>query len=91
MAKLLVIDDEPSIRFSIEQVFAEDGIQILGAETAAEGLQLAADESPDVILLDIRLGDRSGLDVFQDLRRLDPGASLSSSRGTARPTPPSRP
>ena len=72
MAKLLVIDDEPSIRFSIEQVFAEDGIQILGAETAAEGLQLAADESPDVILLDIRLGDRSGLEVFHDLRRLDP-------------------
>ena len=45
---------------------------MLGAETAAEGLQLAAEESPDVILLDIRLGDRSGLDVFHDLRRLDP-------------------
>ncbi len=72
MAKLLVIDDEPSIHFSIEQVFAEESVQVLGAETAAEGLQLAAEESPDVILLDIRLGDRSGLDVFHDLRRLDP-------------------
>ena len=72
MAKLLVIDDEPSIRFSIEQVFAEDGVEILGAETAAEGLQLAADAAPDVILLDIRLGDRSGLDVVHDLRQLDP-------------------
>jgi DNA-binding NtrC family response regulator len=72
MAKLLVIDDEPSIRFSIEQVFAEESIRVLGAETAAEGLQLAAEECPDVILLDIRLGDRSGLEVFHDLRRLDP-------------------
>jgi two-component system nitrogen regulation response regulator GlnG len=72
MAKLLVIDDEPSIHFSIEQVFADESVQVLGAETAAEGLQLAADESPDVILLDIRLGDRSGLEVFDDLRRLDP-------------------
>jgi nitrogen regulation protein NR(I) len=72
MAKLLVIDDEPTIRFSIEQVFAEESVQVLGAETAAEGLQLAAEESPDVILLDIRLGDRSGLEVFHDLRRLDP-------------------
>ncbi len=72
MAKLLVIDDEPSIHFSIEQVFADEGIRVFGAETAAEGLQLADDESPDVILLDIRLGDRSGLDVFHDLRRLDP-------------------
>jgi len=72
MAKLLVIDDEPSIHFSIEQVFADESVQVLGAETAAEGLQLAADESPDVILLDIRLNDRSGLEVFHDLRRLDP-------------------
>ena len=72
MAKLLVIDDEPSIRFSIEQVFAEDAVQVFGAETAAAGLQLAADEGPDVVLLDIRLGDRSGLDVFHDLHQLDP-------------------
>lgn len=72
MATLLVIDDEPSIHFGIEQVFAEEPVEILSAETAAEGLQLAAEESPDVILLDIRLGDRSGLDLFHDLRRLDP-------------------
>jgi two-component system, NtrC family, nitrogen regulation response regulator GlnG len=72
MAKLLVIDDEPSIQFSIAQVFAEESVQVLGAETAAEGLQLAAEESPDVILLDVRLGDDSGLEVFHDLRRLDP-------------------
>ncbi|MEN6558022.1 MAG: response regulator, partial [Thermoguttaceae bacterium] len=72
MAKLLVIDDEPSIHFSIEQVLADQSLEVFGAETAADGLRLAAEESPDVILLDIRLGDRSGLDVFHDLRRLDP-------------------
>jgi DNA-binding NtrC family response regulator len=72
MPKLLVIDDETSIRFSIEQVFADDDIDVLGAENAEDGLRLAAEESPDVVLLDIRLGNRSGLDVFYDLRRLDP-------------------
>ena len=72
MAKLLVIDDEPSIHFSIDQVFADQAVRVLVADTAAEGLQLAAEESPDVVLLDIRLDDRSGLDVFHDLRRLDP-------------------
>jgi len=72
MPKLLVIDDEASIRFSIEQVFADDDIDVFGAETAEDGLRLATEESPDVVLLDIRLGDRSGLDVFHDLRRLDP-------------------
>ena len=72
MHRLLIIDDEPSIRFSIEAVFVRAGVSVVGAETAAEGLRLAAEVSPDVILLDIRLGDCSGLDVFHELRRIDP-------------------
>lgn len=72
MHKLLVIDDEPNIRYSIEQVFAGDKIAVLTANSADEGLRLAAEHSPDVVLLDIRLGNRSGLDVFQQLRQIDP-------------------
>ena len=72
MHRLLVIDDEPSIRFSIEAVFDREDVTVLGAEGADEGLRLAAEESPDVVLLDIRLGDCSGLDVFHELRRIDP-------------------
>jgi DNA-binding NtrC family response regulator len=72
MHRLLIIDDEPSIQFGIQAVFDRADVSILGAETAAEGLRLAAETSPDVILLDIRLGDCSGLDVFHDLRRIDP-------------------
>lgn len=72
MAKLLVIDDEPGIHFSISRVFDSRPIQVLSAESAEEGLRWAASESPDVILLDIRLRDHSGLDVFHDLRRVDP-------------------
>lgn len=72
MSKLLVIDDESNIRFSIAQVFAGCEIQLLEADNADEGVRLAAEESPDVTLLDIRLGDRSGLDVFHELRSIDP-------------------
>lgn len=74
MPTLLVIDDEASIRFSIEQVFDGPEVRVVGADTAEAGLRLAAEESPDVILLDIRLGERSGLDVFRDLRKSDPRA-----------------
>jgi two-component system, NtrC family, nitrogen regulation response regulator GlnG len=69
--KLLVIDDEPNIRYSIEQVLASERIKVLKAATADEGLRLAAEQSPDVILLDIRLGSQSGLDVFRKLREID--------------------
>jgi two-component system nitrogen regulation response regulator GlnG len=71
MPKLLVIDDEPNILFSIEKVFKDRDVQFFSAQTAQEGLQLAVEHSPNVILLDIRLGKTSGLDLFNDLHRLD--------------------
>lgn len=70
--KLLVIDDEPNIRYSIGQVLASERVQILEAATAHEGVRLAAEHAPDVVLLDIRLGAHSGLDVFSKLREIDP-------------------
>jgi two-component system, NtrC family, nitrogen regulation response regulator GlnG len=72
MPKLLIIDDEPNIRFSIGQVFEGSDLEVIEAETAAEGLQRVAADAPDVILLDIRLGVSSGLELFHALRRLDP-------------------
>lgn len=73
MSKLLLIDDEPNIRFSIQEVFrGREDLQVIEADNAAEGLRLAREESPHVVLLDIKLGDRSGLDVCDDLRRIDP-------------------
>jgi nitrogen regulation protein NR(I) len=72
MFKLLVIDDEPNIHFGIEQVFDNGDVKVLAARSAEDGLRQAAEESPDVILLDIRLGDRDGLQVFDELREIDP-------------------
>src|SRR5262245_60340050 len=72
MFKLLVIDDEPNIHYGIEQVFDSENVHVLGAQTAEQGVRLAAEESPDVILLDIKLGDRDGLQVFDELREIDP-------------------
>ena len=72
MRRLLIIDDEPSVRMGIEAVFEREDVAVFTAETADAGLRLAAEQSPDVILLDIRLGQRSGLELFHELRRLDP-------------------
>jgi DNA-binding NtrC family response regulator len=71
MPTLLIIDDEASIRLSIQAVFAREDVTVLGAETAEEGLRLTSERSPEVILLDIKLGSRSGLDVFHQLRHID--------------------
>lgn len=73
MLKLLVIDDEPNIPFSIEQVFGENpDVEVIGARNSVEGLRLAKEESPNVILLDVRLGEDSGLDLCDDLLKINP-------------------
>ena len=56
MPTLLVIDDEAGIRFTIREVLRSESLRVLAAENSAEGLRLAREELPDVVLLDIRLG-----------------------------------
>ncbi len=72
MPTLLVIDDESSVRISIKAVFSRTDVTVLEAETAEEGVALAAENFPGVVLLDIKLGAASGLDVFSRLRRVVP-------------------
>jgi two-component system nitrogen regulation response regulator GlnG len=72
MPTLLVIDDEPSVCYSFRRIFEEGAVQVRTASTAAEGLQLAREYAPDVIVLDLQLPDRSGLEVFRDIQSQDP-------------------
>jgi two-component system, NtrC family, nitrogen regulation response regulator GlnG len=72
MRTLLVIDDEDSVRYSFRRVFEGDDVRVLTAGTAAEGLAAVREHNPDVVVLDLQLPDRSGLDLFPDLQALDP-------------------
>jgi two-component system nitrogen regulation response regulator GlnG len=72
MPTLLVIDDEESVRYSFRRVFESDDIQVLTAATASEGLDLVRDQGPDVVVLDLQLPDRSGLEVFEQIHADDP-------------------
>jgi two-component system nitrogen regulation response regulator GlnG len=72
MPKLLVIDDEPNITFTIAETLGTAELQVLTAGTAREGLELFRREHPDVVLCDVRLPDQSGLDVFDRIHQMDP-------------------
>jgi DNA-binding NtrC family response regulator len=67
MAKILVIDDEATIRWAIEQTLRTAGHEVAVAETAAEGLTLFRQTRPDVVFLDIRLPDQNGLVVLKEI------------------------
>src|SRR5690349_19608913 len=72
MPKLLLVDDEPTIRYSFQKVFASRDVAVLTAGTLAEARRLAAEERPDVLVLDLQLPDGSGLDFFDEVRQADP-------------------
>ena len=65
---ILVIDDEPQIRRVVKHALADDGTRVLEAASARAGLDLAAAERPDLIVLDLGLPDGSGEDVCRELR-----------------------
>jgi two-component system, NtrC family, nitrogen regulation response regulator GlnG len=71
MPLLLVVDDEEGIRFSFRHVFEEDDVRVLTAATAAEGLALVREHEPDVVVLDLQLPDRDGLEVFREINARD--------------------
>ncbi len=66
--EILIIDDEPQIRKLLEINLESQGYKVRQAETAAMGLQLAANHPPDLILLDIGLPDMSGQDLLVELK-----------------------
>jgi len=72
MPKLLVIDDEPNITFTISETLGSRDLQVLTAGTAREGIELFRRHHPDVVLCDVRLPDLSGLDAFDRMHQVDP-------------------
>jgi two-component system, NtrC family, response regulator AtoC len=67
--KILVVDDERLVRWSLRQKCEEWGYEVVEAAAGEPGLRLAVHESPDLILLDVRLPDLNGLQVLEQLKK----------------------
>jgi len=67
--KILVVDDERLVRWSLRQKCEEWGYQVVEAEAGDPGLRVAQSESPDLVLLDVRLPDIGGLEVLDQLKK----------------------
>jgi two-component system cell cycle sensor histidine kinase/response regulator CckA len=67
--RILIIDDEPRMCESLGQLLADRGYQVSSANTAEEGIQLLAQNAYDLLLLDIVLPDKNGLEVLEYVNR----------------------
>jgi nitrogen regulation protein NR(I) len=71
MPTLLVVDDEPNVLYSIETSLQSDALKVITAQTGREALERVRSDRPDAVIVDIRLTDMSGLDVFDSIRKID--------------------
>src|SRR5512139_1029267 len=69
--KILVVDDEADIRESLETLLEIEGYSVQSAENAAEGLTRFEQGRFDLVLLDLMMPDRSGLELLDDFRARD--------------------
>src|SRR3954468_8481085 len=73
---VLIIDDESAIRESLETLLETEGYAVQSASSAEEGLARLAEREYDLLLLDLALPDRNGLDLLRDLRIQNPQLSI---------------
>lgn len=74
--KVLIVDDEKLLRWSIAQKLPAWGYTPVEASTGKEGLRLFRSTYPDLILLDLRLPDEDGMDLLQTFRSEDPDVPI---------------
>ncbi|MBI3403970.1 MAG: sigma-54-dependent Fis family transcriptional regulator, partial [Acidobacteria bacterium] len=66
--KILIVDDEKLVRWSLRQKCEERGYQVFEAADGGTGLGMAQSEAPDLVLLDVRLPDIGGIEVLEKLK-----------------------
>ena len=66
---ILIIEDESTVRKFVRATLAEAGYRVIESETAAEGLRIAAEQRPALLLLDLGLPDMDGVEVIRQLRQ----------------------
>ena len=86
MNHVLIVDDEAEIREALESILREEDYLVTTAATAGEALELLRDAAYDVVLLDIWLPDRDGLDTLSEIREMEranvPEVIIISGHGT---------
>jgi two-component system, NtrC family, response regulator AtoC len=74
--KVMIVDDERLVRWSLRQKCEEWGFQVIEADSGEPALRLAQVENPDLVLLDVRLPDLTGIEVLDQLKKGSEGPAV---------------
>ena len=81
---VLVIDDNPEMAESLAMMLEDHGFRVLTAENGFRGLRVFREERPVLVLIDILMPEKDGIETILELRRLDPGAKIIAMSGRFR-------
>jgi DNA-binding NtrC family response regulator len=81
MRKLLIVDDEVGIVEEVRDYFLEEGFDVHTADTGKEGIDCLSKVNPDVMLLDMKLPDMSGLEVLKAAKLISPRTKVIVATG----------
>ncbi|HMK34994.1 MAG TPA: sigma-54 dependent transcriptional regulator [Desulfomonilaceae bacterium] len=70
--RLLVVDDEPSMREFLEIMLSQDGYEVSTANTGEQGFKIYCEQTPDLVLTDVKMPGMSGLDLIREIHSVDP-------------------
>ncbi len=69
--KILIVDDETLIRWALRKELEREGYEILEAGTARDAMEIFSEELPDLVILDVKLPDESGMKVLRKIKEFD--------------------
>jgi len=74
--KILIVDDDPSMRYSLNRMLEGQGLLVSSAKNGTEALELFFIENPDLVIMDIKMPGQSGLAVLRQIKEQDPKALI---------------
>lgn len=83
-ARILVVDDEAAFRGALRQMLEREDYEVIEAENGAHGLRLFRDSPTDLIIMDLLMPEREGLETIMDIKRDYPDARIIAISGGGR-------
>lgn len=87
MAKILVLDDEPSILLMMKKMLEKEGHEVAVALNGIEGMELYEQNKPDMVITDILMPGKEGLETIIELRKKNPELKIIAISGGGRISP----
>ncbi|PID78698.1 response regulator [bacterium DOLZORAL124_64_63] len=87
MAKILIIEDDVEVREYLESVLSRAGYQVLSAANGKAGVEVFAASPADLVITDIIMPEKDGIETIMDLRRRNPNLKVIAISGGGRAEP----